>query len=214
MTTRKPYERLLAMALSIVMVLGMTPVTAMAQTTTDTIGEIIEFEALSEETANREVSLGTSLEDLNLPGALNATVRVATSTDAEKPDQDSGEPQFEEKDIPVPVTWASEPSYDGGTADTYTFTAEATGDGYTVSAALPTITVTVLEDSTPPPAKGGRNHRLCGAGERHCGASGFHRNPAFRAGSSQDPCGDGGRRRSAGFGYVGIHSGISPGRRG
>ena len=64
MSKHKPHQRLLAMALSFVMVLGMTPVTATAQTTTDTIGEIIAFEALSEETANREVPLGTSLEEI------------------------------------------------------------------------------------------------------------------------------------------------------
>ena len=175
MNYHKPAQRLLAMALSVVIVLGMMPISAAAETPPiGTSGEIIAFEALSEETANREVSLGTSLEDLNLPDTLNATVRVATAedtgektdledseepvqdsgepatpTDAEKPEQDSGEPQFEEKGISLPVEWVSAPDYNGGTAGTYTFTAEVTDDGYTVSTALPTITVTVQEEAPP-----------------------------------------------------------------
>ncbi len=110
MKQHKPTQRVLAMALSIVMVLGMTPITAFAETPPiGTSGEIIAFEALSEETTNREVPLGTSLKDLDLPDTLNATVRFATPTDAEKTEQDSGELQFEEKSISVPVTWVSDP---------------------------------------------------------------------------------------------------------
>ncbi len=150
MAHHKQPQRILAMAMSIVMMLGMTPITAFAETPPiGTSGEIIAFEALSEETANREVPLGTSPEDLKLPDTLNATVRVATPTDAEKPEQDSGELQFEEKGISVPLTWASDPDYDSDTAGTYTFTAKVTDDSYTVSAALPAITVTVQEEAPP-----------------------------------------------------------------
>lgn len=87
-----PYRRLLAMALSIVMVLGILPVPAAAQELPGgTNGEIIAFETLPEETATQTVPLGTSLESLDLPETLAAVARVATASDAETPEQDSGE---------------------------------------------------------------------------------------------------------------------------
>ena len=107
MSKHKPFNRLLAMVLSACLVLGMTPAAAAAEIQPEeTGGEIISFEALSEETANREVPLGTSLKDLNLPGTLNATVRVVVETDEEEPVQDSGEPEQ-----------ATAPDQQGGNAD-------------------------------------------------------------------------------------------------
>ena len=192
MNQHKPAQRILAMALSVVMVLGMTPISAAAEILPiGASGEIIAFEALSEETINREVVLGTSLEDLDLPETLMATMRVATETDAEEPVQDepvqdSGEPQQqEEPEVPaaegegelvqdsgepatppeadetepqertvsVPVTWDSEPDYDGSTAGTYLFTAQLE-EGYALSAELPQITVTVREEEAPPETGG------------------------------------------------------------
>jgi len=153
MNQHKPTQRILAWTLSIVMVLGMTPITAMAETMPiGTSGEIIAFEELSEETGNREVPLGTSLKDLDLLDTLNATVRVATPTNAEKPEPDSGELQFEGKSISVPVTWASVPDYDSETEGTYTFTAKLNlGDNMVLAedVTLPTIEVEVSPDLLP-----------------------------------------------------------------
>lgn len=101
MNTHKPARRLTALALSMLMVFGMTPVSVAAQTTESNgvTDEIIAFEALSEEITTQQVALGTSLEDLNLPQSLNATVRVAAAIDETEPDEpvlDSGEPVQED----------------------------------------------------------------------------------------------------------------------
>ncbi|MEM1484530.1 S-layer homology domain-containing protein [Oscillospiraceae bacterium PP1C4] len=99
MKTRKPAHRLAALVLSVLMVFAMAPISAAAQTvgTIGTNGEIISFETLSEEISMQRIALGTSLEDLNLPKSLNATVRVATETDA--PKQETTE--LTESDKPV-----------------------------------------------------------------------------------------------------------------
>lgn len=85
MKTQKFTQRLLAMALSVTMVLGMTPVTTSANILTgDTGGEITAFERLEQETENQIVPLGTTIGELNLPDTLNATVLLKDT--AENPD--------------------------------------------------------------------------------------------------------------------------------
>jgi hypothetical protein len=107
MNQHKPTRRILAWILSIGMALGMTPLTAKAETMPPgASGEIIAFEALSEETTNREAALGASWEDLNLPETLTVTVLIAAETDlddTEEPAQDSGEPEPEEEPRPDPA---------------------------------------------------------------------------------------------------------------
>jgi hypothetical protein len=91
MRKHKASQRLLAIALSIAMVLGMMPVTASANTLpADTGTEIIALERLAEETENQTVSLGTSIDDLDLPDTLTATV-LTQATD-ESPDKPAGDP--------------------------------------------------------------------------------------------------------------------------
>jgi hypothetical protein len=85
MKTQKLTQRLLAMALSVTMVLGMTPVTTSANILTgDTGGEITAFERLEQETEYQIVPLGTTIGELNLPNTLNATVLLQDTT--ENPD--------------------------------------------------------------------------------------------------------------------------------
>ena len=101
MNTHKPAHRLTALALSFLMVFGMTPISVAAQTAESNSpkGEIIAFGTLSEEIITHQVALGTSLEDLDLPQSLNVTVRVATAADEPEPDEpvlDSGEPTQED----------------------------------------------------------------------------------------------------------------------
>lgn len=101
MSYHKPYRRILAMALSIIVTLGILPVSAAAEEPPiGTSSEIISFETLPEKTANQTVPLGTSLEELDLPEALTATMCVATAADVEEqaeqgtsdqPVSDSGE---------------------------------------------------------------------------------------------------------------------------
>ena len=193
-------KRILALLLVTALTVTQLPVTALA-TSAGEGGEIIAFDTLPEGTANQTVTLGTSLEDLNLPNTLIATVRVVAEADTEasEPDnetvRDSGEPQQEETsapvvdagsggedkpeldegqpgpiadgeqpepepdksgqdpaepetmeiNIPIPVKWVSSPDYDGEKADAYIFTAQI--EGFTVSVALPSISVTVGEIS-------------------------------------------------------------------
>ncbi len=92
MRRRKAFHKITAMLLSAVMVVGMTPVPASADTgmlSDGSSGEIIAFEALKSEIAEQSVPLGTSEADLELPDSLTATIRLAAST--EEPVLDSGE---------------------------------------------------------------------------------------------------------------------------
>ncbi|WP_099469664.1 InlB B-repeat-containing protein [Konateibacter massiliensis] len=144
-------KRLLSMFLVLCMIVSMLPVSAMAEETHTTIGgsgEIISFAPLTE--TAKAVSLGTSIEDLEFPETLTATVRTAVPAD-ENPTQDFGspetatpttadEPEWEETTVELPVEWAS-PDYDMDTEGAYVFTPVI--EGYTVSAPLPELTVTV-----------------------------------------------------------------------
>jgi len=70
----------MAMMLSAIMVVGMMPVSAFAETSTfpiGTSGEIIAFEVLRADSSMRSVSLATNESDLKLPKILTATIRLA-----------------------------------------------------------------------------------------------------------------------------------------
>lgn len=150
---RSPGGRLFSMFLALCMIVSMLPVSAMAEeihTTVGGSGEIISFAPLTE--TEKTVSPGKSGEDLELPETLTATVRTAVPAD-ENPVQDSGssqtaipatttEPQWEETTVEIPVTWVSL-DYDMNTGGEYVFTPVV--EGYTVSATLPEIVVTVGE---------------------------------------------------------------------
>ena len=144
-------KRLFSMFLALCMIVSMLPVSAMAEEIPPigTGGEITSFAPLTE--TAKAVSLGTSIEDLELPETLTATVRTAVPAD-ENSTQDSGdpetatptaatEPEWEETTVDIPVKWESTPEYDMDTEGAYVFTPVI--EGYTVSAALPEITVTV-----------------------------------------------------------------------
>ena len=156
MNYHKPYRRILAMALSIVVMLGILPVSATAEERpVGASGEIISFEALPEKTANQTVPLGTSFEELDLPVTLTVEVHIAAASDAEAPEQDSGEPGGQEPEQTkqsIPVTWVSDPDYDGNAAGVYTFTPSldlperlTLADG--VSAPIITVAVGEAHDS-------------------------------------------------------------------
>ncbi|WRS27878.1 S-layer homology domain-containing protein [Oscillospiraceae bacterium MB08-C2-2] len=166
-------KRILSIWLSVCMVLTLLPVSAMAEegtTPLGTSGEIIAFASLTE--TERSVPLGTSMKDLELPETLTATVRTAVAVDSstvEKPLQDSRNPdnlteaalssatpagssepataggttelEWNITTSDIPVTWISAPKYDMDAEGVYIFTPVT--EGYTVSAALPEITVAV-----------------------------------------------------------------------
>ncbi|NLL76078.1 MAG: hypothetical protein GX235_02375 [Clostridiales bacterium] len=98
-------RRLLTMALSVVLMLGILPVSAVAENLpAGSEGEIISFEPLPEETAVQTVAPGTPPEELNMPEALTATVRLAAYTD--KPAEVSGS---EARQEPVQNTESPQP---------------------------------------------------------------------------------------------------------
>ena len=147
-------KRLLSMFLTLCIIVSMLPVSAMAEEIHTAIGgggEIISFAPLTE--TKKAVSLGTSIEDLELPETLTATVRTAVPAD-ENPTQDSGspetatpttaaEPEWEETTGDIPVRWVSEPEYAMNTEGVYVFTPLI--ESYTVRAELPELTIMVGE---------------------------------------------------------------------
>lgn len=93
---------------------------------TDENVQLSSVAVLTEAISTQEVSLGTSLESLNLPTELNAVTAEGT-------------------DVTITgVIWEATPAYTGGTAGTYLFTA-VLPQGYVLveGAELPKITVTV-----------------------------------------------------------------------
>ena len=166
-------KRILSIWLSVCMVLTLLPISAMAEEAGTPIGvseEIIAFAPLDE--TEMSVPIGTSVEDLELPESLTATVRaavVANSGTIEEAVQDSGnpdnlteatpgsatptdsgeqvkanevtEPEWSVTTSDIPITWTAEPEYNRNENGNYVFTPVI--EGYTVSAGLPEITVTV-----------------------------------------------------------------------
>ena len=145
-------NKILSVFLALSMAVTLLPVWAMAEgadTPIDTSGEIIAFAPLAE--TEKTVAVGTSIEDLELPEILTATVRTAVASEEEPvrgpgEPEDTGEtsdPEWEETTVDIPVTWTSAPEYDMDAEGKYAFTPVI--EGYTMSAELPQIKVTVGE---------------------------------------------------------------------
>ncbi|WP_352400828.1 S-layer homology domain-containing protein [Anaerotignum sp.] len=96
MRKNKIRQKLAAIMLSVIMVVGMLPISAQAEPGELSIGardEIIAFEALRSDIAVRSVLIGTTKRDLELPGTLTATIRIAALE--EEPMLDSAETDVE-----------------------------------------------------------------------------------------------------------------------
>jgi len=161
-------KRILSIWISVCMVLTMLPISVMAkeENTSGGSGEIIAFASLDK--TEMSVSAGTAIKDLGLPETLTATVRTAVTADSGtsgepvqdstsgnsaevstnsaiqgklNDQQESTSPEWKETTVDVPVTWTSTPEYNGNENGDYVFTPVI--EGYTVSAELPEITVTV-----------------------------------------------------------------------
>src|SRR5690554_2239055 len=120
-------KRLLSMLLALCMVLTMFPVSATAEdahTTIGASGEIVAFAHLAE--TERAVTVGTAMQDLQLPEILTATVLYDS--------------EYEAILVDIPVTWASRLEYDMDVEGEYFFTPVI--ESCTVSAELPVITLT------------------------------------------------------------------------
>lgn len=88
-TINMPGKRLLSLALAMLLALGTLPQTVFAVGKSEG-GTILAFEPLEDSVKNQVVPLGTSLENLNLPASLTATVEAAA---AEQTGSDSGSVQ-------------------------------------------------------------------------------------------------------------------------
>lgn len=148
-------KKLLCMLLVLSIILTMLGMPIMAQEENTTINsreEIIAFEPLNE--TEKTVSVGTSIEDLELPKTLRATVRTYPDTVTE-----SVYDIEEETTVDIPVIWTAEPEYDMYTEGEYVFT-PVIGD-YVLAelVELPQIIVTVeaamLREMISPMAAGG-----------------------------------------------------------
>lgn len=101
MKKHRPFQRSLALALSMVMVLGGMPVPVSANVLpSETEREIISFEPLAEETEYQSVPIGTKVKELDLPKNLVATVELKTS--GENPSEIVEEPvEIPSKETPT-----------------------------------------------------------------------------------------------------------------
>ncbi len=102
MSNRKLPQRILAMALAVVMVLVMMPITTMADVLPADTGTVIAaFENVEAETANQTVPLGTSINDLNLPDTLQALVQMEPAEN--KTNTPEAEPAENQPESPVVI---------------------------------------------------------------------------------------------------------------
>ena len=142
-------KKLLSIFLALSMAFTLLPVSALAEeadTPVGASGEIIAFAPLEE--TEKPVTVGTSIEELELPESLTATASSAIQEDEDEQTVSDKvyAPEGKEVMIDLPVTWISEPEYDMNIEGVYVFTPVIAD--YTVSAELPQITVTV--GSGPP----------------------------------------------------------------
>jgi len=142
--------RYISAVLAIIMVFGMTPVLAAERLAEKSLfsgagSEIIAFESLADDVANRTVSLGTNEESLNLPDRLTATVHRITWATPSNGTLDDNQDFEEELLVSVPVIWSSQPAYDGNTACGYVFTPSVPGYTLAEDILLPSILVQVSD---------------------------------------------------------------------
>ncbi len=104
---KKTLQKYIAIILSVVMSVGLLPISVMAETdgsTPNEGGEIISFAGLPSEITSRNVKLGTMESELNLPETLTVTARILSSEEAEESNseeqlQASSEPMPEEETV-------------------------------------------------------------------------------------------------------------------
>lgn len=142
MSNDGPSRRLIAIALSVIMLLGPSASAEAETLPIGASGKIIAFEELAPEIAVQQVPAGTEESVLALPEML--TVSVQPDATPDDPEQGSGDAQY-----PVPLTlalavvWQSAPEYDSDTAGEYIFTPVLT-EGYTLAEGVEPPKITVM----------------------------------------------------------------------
>ena len=155
-------KRGMALLLSAVLLFSQMPVAAAAEAPTPEDGSIASFAALDSGVAERTVDVGTEKAALELPDELTATVYHVTE-DMEITDDDTTSPSDAEEaegettitvtttEEQIPVTWDSEPGYDGDVSAAYLFTANVGEFALAEGAELPEITVNVTDGEPEKP---------------------------------------------------------------
>jgi hypothetical protein len=129
----KPYSRVLAGLLALLMVATLIPTFSLAGAKKHD-GTIISVDEPS--FTGKQVPYGTKKEDLNLPAKLNAVIEIDhPSSKADSPKEEVGSM--------VTVEWRG--SYDSTAPGTYTLTPKIKAEGYKMDSKLnlPTIEITV-----------------------------------------------------------------------
>ncbi len=161
---RRTWKQIGSLFLAFCMVFTMLPTMVFAETgdvdsgaPLGMSGTITAFAKLGTDVANRTVKAGTIEDALNLPDTLTVTVTTGPAV-AIATDSDAQQPETQETETAVAVSgWTSDPAYDGDTVGDYVFTPTLDlPEGLMLAggATLPTVTVTVREESAAPQAKG------------------------------------------------------------
>lgn len=168
-------KRQLAYLLTVIMITLQFPYAALAETDAPDIKTVASFTPLKDGIKKQTVQTGTDREELVLPDQLKAEIAkeseekpdAATPSRAEKEDEES------KTDLVysawIPVTWDSEPEYDGDTEGNYVFTADIGDYMLADSVKPPQITVTVENSEFLPPDAGAAklaSSLLDGGGEK------------------------------------------------
>lgn len=169
----KKYTRSLSLILCTALLMCQTPITASAKNFTPVEGAIVSFEPLDIDVANQSVLLGTEEAELNLPDELTVIMYHVTEdeiipddeitedeTNAASPsDAEGNMPGNDEKTFTtvttskeqIPVTWDSNPTYDGDVKGSYVFTPDVGGYTFANNVEPPQITVMVMENAEERP---------------------------------------------------------------
>ncbi|PXX54336.1 putative cell wall binding repeat protein [Hungatella effluvii] len=151
------------------------PYVALAKPDVPDTKTVASFSPLRDDMKQQTVPTGTEREDLILPDQLEAEIieepeenlDTATPSQAEKEEGEST-PDFVYSAW-IPVTWDSEPEYDGDTEGSYVFTADIGDYMMADSVKPPQITVTVENSEFLPPDAGAAklaSSLLDGGGEK------------------------------------------------
>ncbi len=144
-----------AFLLTAIIIALQFPYAALAETDGPDIKTVTSFTPLKDGIKKQTVQAGTKREDLILPDQLKAEIvkEPEEKPDAATPSQ--AEKEESETDLVhsawIPVTWDSEPEYDGDTEGSYVFTADIGDYVLADSVKLPQITVTVENPEFLPP---------------------------------------------------------------
>ncbi|MDD3338942.1 MAG: FctA domain-containing protein [Lachnospiraceae bacterium] len=126
--TQQFSKRILALFLTLIMVLGIMPASAIAA-----VGEGEKITAIAETTGTYTVANGTEKEAVGLPSAMEVTIETPVA-------EEGGQAVTRQEQ--AAVTWNG--SYDGNTAGEYTLQAAFTDDSNSFET-MPTVNVTVEE---------------------------------------------------------------------